>query len=126
MAKGRFEDGVESLSSITARAASARVLDLHAIARSADDDPDHDARPLFAHPVLNRTIIAKHHPRPGEFGPESGAPSIVTKVIFPFDGEDLDLGGVFLLAGAKVAGMRRKQGKACGLPTQAATLSPFS
>src|SRR5690348_12473438 len=100
MAKGRFEDGVESLRSITARAASARVLDLHAIALASVDDPDHPARPLFAHPLLNRTIIVKHHPRPGEFGRDGGGEAIATKVIFPFDGDDLDLGGLFLLAGS--------------------------
>src|SRR5262249_4290695 len=100
MAKGRFEDGIESLRSITARAASARVLDLHAIALAAAEDPEHERRPLFAHPVLNRTIIAKHHPRPGEFGRDGAGAAIVTKVIFPFDGDDLDLGGLFLLAGS--------------------------
>ena len=89
--------GVQSLRSITARSSSARVLDLHSLALDAADDPDHRARPLFAHPVLNRTIIVKHHPRAGEFesGVERGA--IVTKVIFPFDPCDLDLGGQFLL-----------------------------
>ncbi|HXQ17961.1 MAG TPA: hypothetical protein VN814_25365 [Caulobacteraceae bacterium] len=89
--------GVQSLRSITARSSSARVLDLHSLARDADDDPDHSARPMFLHPVLNRTIIVKHHPRAGEFesGAERGA--IVTKVIFPFDPGDLDLGGQFLL-----------------------------
>jgi hypothetical protein len=93
-------DGVESLSSITARASSARVLDLHAIANAAFDEPEHETRPLFVHPVLNRTIIVKHHPRGGEFDHDAGASAIVTKVIFPFDGADLDLGGLFLLAGA--------------------------
>jgi len=57
------------------------------------DDEEHRHRPMFLHPVLNRTIIVKHHPRPGEFeySPDRGA--IVTKVIFPFDPNDLDLGG---------------------------------
>jgi hypothetical protein len=88
--------GVESLSSITARSSSARVLDLHSLALYASDDPDHAARPMFTHSVLNRTIIVKHHPRPGEFEfGEHGA--ICTKVIFPFDPRDLDLGGQYLL-----------------------------
>jgi hypothetical protein len=89
--------GVQSLRSITARSSSARVLDLHSLALDAGEDPDHRARPLFLHPVLNRTIIVKHHPRAGEFesGVERGA--IVTKVIFPFDPTDLDLGGQYLL-----------------------------
>jgi hypothetical protein len=88
--------GVESLRSITARSSSARVLDLHSLALYASDDPDHAARPMFTHSVLNRTIIVKHHPRPGEFEfGEHGA--ICTKVIFPFDPRDLDLGGQYLL-----------------------------
>jgi hypothetical protein len=47
--------------------------------------------------VLNRTLIVKHHPRPGEFEFGQGRGAIVTKVIFPFDPHDLDLGGQFLL-----------------------------
>jgi len=89
--------GFQSLRSITARSSSARVLDLHSLAQDAGDDPDHAARPMFAHPVLNRTIIVKHHPRAGEFETGSERGAIVTKVIFPFDPEDLDLGGQFLL-----------------------------
>jgi hypothetical protein len=89
--------GVQSLRSIGARSSSARVLDLHSLAVEQMDDEEHRHRPMFLHPVLNRTIIVKHHPRPGEFeySPDRGA--IVTKVIFPFDPNDLDLGGQFLL-----------------------------
>jgi hypothetical protein len=90
--------GVQSLRSITARSASARVLDLHSLALDAAADPEHDARPMFTHPVLNRTIIVKHHPRPGEFEYADDHGAIVTKIIFPFDPGDLDLGGQFLLA----------------------------
>src|ERR1700678_930819 len=89
--------GVQSLRSITARSSSARVLDLHSLALDAVNDPEHRARPMFTHPVLNRTIVVKHHPRPGEFEYEADHGAIVTKVIFPFDPEDLDLGGQFLL-----------------------------
>jgi hypothetical protein len=89
--------GVQSLRSITARSSSARVLDLHSLALDCVDDPDHRERPMFTHPVLNRTLIVKHHPRPGEFEYASDVGAIVTKVIFPFDPEDLDLGGQFLV-----------------------------
>jgi len=89
--------GVQSLRSITARSSSARVLDLHSLALDVGDDPDHRARPMFLHPVLNRTIIVKHHPRAGEFEGATEHGAIVTKVIFPFDPGDLDLGGQFLL-----------------------------
>src|ERR1700727_3140563 len=89
--------GVQSLRSISARSASARVLDLHSLAMDVGDDPDHGARPMFTHPVLNRTLIVKPHPRPGEFEYDDDHGAIVTKVIFPFDPGDLDLGGQFLL-----------------------------
>src|SRR5580658_9600575 len=89
--------GVQSLRSITARSASARVLNLHLLAIDAALDPEHGARPMFTHPVLNRTIIVKHHPRPGEFEYADDHGAIVTKIIFPFDPDDLDLGGQFLL-----------------------------
>jgi hypothetical protein len=89
--------GVQSLRNIIQRSSSARVLDLHSLERECGEDPDYRARPMFTHPVLNRTLIVKHHPRRGEFefGVDHGA--IVTKVIFPFDPGDLDLGGQFLL-----------------------------
>lgn len=89
--------GIESLRSIAARSSSSRVLDLHSLALEAASDFDYQARPLFTHPVLNRTIIVKHHPRPGEFDLDSNRGAIITKVIFPFDPRDLDLGGQFLL-----------------------------
>lgn len=89
--------GVQSLRSITARASSARVLDLHSLAIAAADDPDHRARPMFEHPVLNRTIIVKHHPSLGEFDDAAERGAVVTKVIFPFDPADLDLGGQYVL-----------------------------
>ena len=89
--------GVQSLRSITARSSSARVLDLHSLALDQAANEDHRLRPMFVHPVLNRTIIVKHHPRPGEFEYAADRGAIVTKVIFPFDPDDLDLGGQFLL-----------------------------
>ena len=92
--------GVQSLRHITARASSARVLDLVSLALDEADNPDHRERPLFSHPVLNRTIIVKHHTRPGDFDYRPNRRAVTTKVVFPFDPADLDLGGQFLLADA--------------------------
>lgn len=89
--------GVQTLRSITARSSSARVLDLHTLALDCAEDPDHRNRPMFTHPLLNRTIIVKHHPRAGEFEYSPERAAIATKVIFPFDPEDLDLGGQFIM-----------------------------
>ncbi len=52
--------GVQSLRSIAARSSSARVLDLHSLAMNAEELRDYRERPMFSHPVLNRTIIVKH------------------------------------------------------------------
>jgi hypothetical protein len=89
--------GIQSLSSIAARSSSARILDLHSLALDRADDTDYRERPLFSHPVLNRTIIVKHHPLPGDFDYRPNRRAVTTKVIFPFDPGDLDLGGQFLL-----------------------------
>ena len=92
--------GVQSLRHITARASSARVLDLVSLAHDEAQNPEHREQPLFTHPVLNRTIIVKHHTRPGDFDYRPNRRAVTTKVIFPFDPSDLDLGGQFLLADA--------------------------
>jgi hypothetical protein len=88
--------GVASLKTIIATASSARILDLHTIAAEIAADPDAAGVPMFAHPVLNRSIIVKHNARPDE--EERGAPRRfnATKIIFPFDHADLGLGGQFL------------------------------
>ena len=73
------------------------MLDLHSLALEAADLPGHAEKPLFTHPVLNRTIIVKHHPRPGEFDYRPDSRPVTTKVIFPFDATDLQLGGQFIV-----------------------------
>jgi hypothetical protein len=93
--------GLRSLSSIIATASSARVLDLHSLAVQDVDDPDYAEHPMFIHPVLNRAIILKHNPRPGEADRLPPGRFNATKVIFPFDPTDLDLGGQWLFVGQR-------------------------
>lgn len=88
--------GVRSLKNIAAMASSARVLDLHALAAENLEDPDYLEKPLFAHPVLNRSIIVKHNARPGDEERLAPRRFNATKIIFPFDQFDLNLGGQFL------------------------------
>jgi hypothetical protein len=97
MPAAKTDSSVHSLRDIAARSSSARVLDLHALALEAGDLPGYADRPMFTHPVLNRTIIAKHHPRLGEFDHRPDRRAVSTKVIFPFDANDLHLGGQFIL-----------------------------
>ena len=77
-------------------ASSARVLNLHALAAKPPDEPGYGDRPMFLHPVLNRTIIMKHNvrsPKEDRFAPRRFG---VTKVIFPFDPTNLSLGGQYV------------------------------
>jgi hypothetical protein len=91
--------GVPNLKSIVATSSSARMLNLHALAAEQPTDPDYYAKPLFVHPVLNRSIIVKHNVRPGEEEPLAPRRFNATKIIFPFDPLDLNLGGQYLFVG---------------------------
>ncbi len=92
----RVDAGVRSLKAIVATSSSARILNLHGLAAEPPSDPAHAARPMFVHPVLNRAIIAKHNVAPGEEERIAPRRFNATKVIFPFDPDDLNLGGQFL------------------------------
>lgn len=93
--------GLRSLKSIIATASSVRVLDLHALASEELDDPDYAEKPLFIHPVLNRSIILKHNLRSGETDRLSPGRFSATKIIFPFDPADLNMGGQWLFVGQR-------------------------
>ncbi len=88
--------GGSSLKSMVASASSARMLNLHALAAERPTDPADQDKPLFVHPVLNRSIIVKHNLRPGEDARRASRWLSVTKIIFPFDPSDLSLGGQYL------------------------------
>jgi hypothetical protein len=88
--------GVPNLKTIVATSSSARILNLHALAAEHPADPDYYDKPMFIHPVLNRSIIVKHNVRPGEEERLAPRRFNVTKIIFPFDPDDLNLGGQYL------------------------------
>ena len=93
--------GVRSLKSIASTASSARVLDLHALAAEEPDDPEYLELPLFMHPVLNRSIIVKHNVCSGEGDRLEPGKFTATKIIFPLDPLDLNLGGQVLFVDQK-------------------------
>jgi hypothetical protein len=88
--------GVRNLKGIIASSSSARILNLHALAADPPDDPDYLLTPMFAHPVLNRSIIVKHNVAAGEEERLAPRRFNATKIIFPFDPHDLNLGGQFM------------------------------
>lgn len=84
---------VRSLEALTGSASTSRVLNLHSVAKRFGAEPDYAARPFFQDPVLNRAIVVKHRLRLDERYRFPAGRSVVTKVIFPFDGSDLAIGG---------------------------------
>jgi hypothetical protein len=92
--------GVASLKSIVATSSSARILNLHGLALEPQPaDSEYAVKPMFLHPVLNRSIIVKHNVRPGEEERMAPRHFNATKIIFPFDPVDLGLGGQFMFVG---------------------------
>lgn len=93
---------------VAATASSARVLDLITLALAPPDTADgqgveldpaagpQEPRPMFQHPLLNRTIIVKHNMGPTEEDRMAPRRIGATKIIFPFDAKDLSLGGQYL------------------------------
>jgi hypothetical protein len=82
-------------------ASSARVLNLVAIEKAHKDNPEYKKAPLFESPVLNSSIIVKHRIRADEAFLFDDPPINATKIIVPFDKNDLRLGGTSLLYGQR-------------------------
>ncbi|MGN6149809.1 MAG: hypothetical protein ACTHPD_14825 [Rhizomicrobium sp.] len=74
-------------------ASTSRVLNLLSIARNHADDPDHKGRPLFISQALNRSILLRHRIRSDESYMFATPRSVATKIIVPFDEQELRLGG---------------------------------
>ena len=87
--------GVRNLKGIVAASSSARILNLHALAAAPPPQAGYRLKPMFVHPVLNRSMIVKHNFAPGEEDRLAPKRFNATKVLFPFDPLDLNLGGQF-------------------------------
>jgi hypothetical protein len=76
-----------------AGASTSRVLNLYKIARDNAQNPEHGDKPLFLSPIINRSFIVKHRARSDETYLFASPRSAATKIITPFDEEDLRAGG---------------------------------
>jgi hypothetical protein len=74
-------------------ASSNRVLNLNALAQRHAGDPAHHALPLFFSPIINTSIILKHRLRADEGDEFQEQRSIATKIIIPFEKNNLRSGG---------------------------------
>lgn len=74
-------------------ASTTRVLNLASIAKASADSPEHKSAPFFTSPVLNAAIILKHRVRSDETYLFPTSRPVATKIIIPFDTNDLRAGG---------------------------------
>jgi hypothetical protein len=74
-------------------ASTSRVFNLHRIARENAGDTDYVQKPLFVSPIINRCFVLKHRTRTDETYLFASPRAVSTKIIIPFDNEDLRAGG---------------------------------
>lgn len=82
-------------------ASSARVLNLAAIERQHREEKEYHESPLFEAPPLNSAIILKHRLRADETYLFEDPQPNATKIVIPYDKNDLRLGGVSFFYGQR-------------------------
>ena len=97
----RAQEGVADLTRTLAEAESSRLLNLSQIHQRWGQDEAHAERPLFENKVLNRSIIMKYTPRPGELFEYAERKIKSTKILLPLDRHDLSLGSFAGVIGQK-------------------------
>jgi hypothetical protein len=85
--------GIRNLAALANSASSSRVLNLNLVAKRYAQDPMRKTAPLFTDDLLNRSILVKHRLRRDEAYLLPNSTSVATKIIFPLDFDDLELGG---------------------------------
>ena len=90
-AKSNVREG--SLKSVVAKTGATRIMNLNGVAGEVMGDNEYAELPMFIHPVLNRSIIMKFNLQPGAEDKLAPRRFNSTKLIFPFDKNDINLGG---------------------------------
>ena len=90
-----------SLRALASKASTSRVLNLGVIADRHGDDPAHAAQPMFESAALNRCIVLKHRLRSNEAHLVGGGRTSATKLLFPYNWDDLGMGGRSVLVGER-------------------------
>lgn len=90
----RNTDGRRDLSLIRSSGSTARVLNLALVYERFGHTEEYQAKPLFKHKRLNRSLIVKHAVRPHERDLFKRPTASATKVILPYASTELELGGV--------------------------------
>ena len=92
MTSGNNRD-VRNLANLGETASTSRVLNLSQIHMSSSRDKEYQLRPFFRDSQLNKCILVKHTLRANERELFGRAKRTATKIILPFDPQDLRLGG---------------------------------
>lgn len=74
-------------------ASTSRVLNLFRIAADNVDNPEYLEKPPFLSPVINKCFLLKHRTRADETYLFTSPRAVATKIIIPFDSNDLRAGG---------------------------------
>lgn len=74
-------------------ASTSRVLNLYRIAQDNAGNAEHAEKPLFQSPIINKSFLLKHRVRADETYLFTSPRSVATKIIIPFDSDDLRAGG---------------------------------
>ena len=85
--------GIRNLAALATSGSTSRVLNLNLVAKRYHDDPMRKKAPLFTDHLLNRAILVKHRLRRDEAYLLPNPTAVATKIIFPLDFDDLELGG---------------------------------
>src|SRR5271170_2018914 len=80
-------------------ASTNRVLNLVTIGRKHGQDPEFNENPLFRSRILNNTIILKHRLRADETDHFTSGRAVGTKIIVPFEVNNLKGGGKSFIVG---------------------------
>ncbi len=82
-----------NLANLGETASTSRVLNLSLIHMTSGRSSEYSAQPFFKQALLNKSLIIKHTLRPAERELFGKPRRTATKIILPFDAEDLRLGG---------------------------------
>jgi hypothetical protein len=96
---GPTDRAIRDLAALERTGSTSRVLNLIAVEREYGSTPEYAAEPFFEDRTLNRAIILKHRLRSNEMSIFHDGRQTATKLIIPFTGDELRLGGRSMFIG---------------------------
>jgi hypothetical protein len=97
----RVRREVRDLNALRRTGSSGRVINLTSVEETSATDPEYLTQPLFLNRTLNTAFLVRHRLRSDERYVFDVAPVSATKIIVPFDNEDLSLGGRSMFVGQR-------------------------